>query len=84
MTSHSDPREEQLSIPHIADPQLVELLRDSPVLASEGTDRFGLCSILVDGGLMRENHCPEAMGATQFSVTLAGENYMQREGIITC
>lgn len=69
----------QLRIPNSADQVLVDLMRRSPVLASEGTDNFELCSLLVEDGLMRRNHCPGALGAYQFTTTLQGEGLLKYE-----
>lgn len=75
----------QLPVPFPADLQQIQIMRQvidsgNHTIASEGTDRFDLCTKMVEGGYMARCHCQKACDVHQFSVTNKGIDAIQRVG----
>lgn len=70
-----------LPLPFPPDAQQIETLEqiavDGGTIASEGTERFEIFSHMVDLGLLRRIHSPEAGDVYQFTITLKGEGLIQ-------
>lgn len=63
-------------LPFPLDARQSDLLREMDfigcVIASPGSERFEELDHLVDQGLAKDTHCPNAMGVHQFEITAAG------------